>query len=126
MSRMQMTGALVRLLSIGAVQAATLDISLAAQGAGYNSMVRDGKIRGNDTGTFADANLGASGGDSDRFYANYLLDGTTPSGRLNNFLQWFDVSSIPPGSTINTATLTQYFADQTAHARTFVNVKLSR
>jgi hypothetical protein len=41
-------------------------------------------------------------------------------------VQRFDVSSIPAGSTINSAILTQYFSNQTANNRTFVNLKLSQ
>ena len=110
MSRMLMTGALVWLLGVSAVQAATLDISIAAQGAAYNNMVMDAKLRGDGGGGIEDANLGAGTGSGsvNRIYANFLLDGTTASGRLNTFVQRFDVSSIPAGSTINSATLTQY------------------
>jgi hypothetical protein len=123
---MLMTGALVGLLGVSAVQAATLDISVAAQGATYNNMVADAKLRGD--GGFENANLGtgAGSGGVNRFYANFLLDGTTPSGRLNTFVQRFDVSSIPPGSIINSATLTEYFSNQTANGRTFVDMKLSQ
>jgi hypothetical protein len=119
-----MTGALVGLLGVSAVQAATLDISIAAQGAAYYTMVADAKLRGD--GGLEDWNLGAASGGSNRMYANYLLDGTTPSGRLNSFIQRFDVSGIPPGATIKSATLTQYFANQSANNRTFAGVKLSQ
>ena len=123
-----MIGVLVGLCGVGAVRAATLDISIAAQGAAYNGMVRDAKLRGDGGGGIEDANLGAGAGSGsvNRIYANYLLDGTTPSGRLNTFLQWFDVSSIPAGSIINSATLTQNFSNQTANNRTFVGLKLSQ
>jgi hypothetical protein len=125
MSRMLMTVAFVGLLSGSAIQAAVLDISIAAQGAGYNSMVADAKLRGD--GGLQDANLGAVSGDSDRFYANYLLDGVTPtSGRQNSFVQRFDVSSIPVGAYITSAILTENFANRTVNTRTWFNVKLSR
>jgi len=125
---MLMTGALVGLLGVSAVQAETLDISIAAQGTAYSNMVRDAKLRGDGGGGIEDANLGAGTGatSSNRIYANFLLDGTTPSGRLNTFLQWFDVSSIPAGSIINSAILTEYFSNQTANGRTFVNLNLSQ
>jgi hypothetical protein len=118
------TGALAGLLGAGAVQAATLDISIAAQGASYNNLVADAKLRGD--GGFGDWNLGASSGDSNRIYANYLLDGITQGSRQNTFVQRFDVSSIPPGSTIKSATLTQYFANQNANERIFTAMKLSQ
>jgi len=124
MSRVLMTGALVGFLGVSAVEAATLDISIAAQGGAYYEMVADAKLRGD--GGLEDWNLGASAGGSNRMYANYLLDGTTPSTRLNSFVQRFDVSSIPPGATITSATLTQYFANQRANTRTFEAVKLSQ
>jgi hypothetical protein len=126
MFRMLMT-ALVGLSGVSAVQAATLDISPAAQG-NYNNLVADAKLRGDGGGGIEDANLGAGtgAGGVNRIYANFLLDGTTPSGRLNTFVQRFDVSSIPAGSTINSAILTQWFSNQTANNRTFVNLKLSQ
>ena len=123
MFKMPMTGAFVGLLGAGAVQADTLDISIEALGDAYNNLVADAKLRGD--GGLEDWNLGASAGDSNRMYANFLLDGT-PSGRLNTFVQRFDVSGIPAGSTINSAILTQYFANRTANNRTFVDVKLSQ
>ena len=124
MFRMLMTGALVGLLGVSAVQADTLDISIATQG-NYNNLVADAKLRG-DSG-LADANLGVASGGSNRIYANFLLDGTTQTTRgMTTFVQRFDVSSIPAGSTINSAILTQYFANQTANNRTFVNLKLSQ
>jgi hypothetical protein len=125
---MLMTGALVGLLGFSAVQAATLDISIAAQGAAYGNMVADAKLRGDGGGGIEDANLGAGSGSGsvNRIYANFLLDGTTPSSRLNTFLQRFDVSSIPAGSIINSAILTEYFSNQTANNRTFVDLKLSQ
>src|SRR5687767_849734 len=125
MCRMRMTGALVGLLGASAVQADTLDISIPALGdAAYASLVADAKLRGD--GGLEDANLGASAGGSNRLYANFLLDGTTPSGRLNTFVQRFDVSSIPAGSTINSAVLTQWFSNSTANNRTFEALKLSQ
>src|SRR5687767_10755418 len=125
MCRMRMTGALVGLLGASAVQADTLDISIPALGdAAYASLVADAKLRGD--GGLEDANLGASAGGSNRIYANFLLDGVTPSGRLNTFVQRFDVSSIPTGSTINSAILTQYFSNQTANGRIFQALKLSQ
>jgi hypothetical protein len=96
-----MTGALVALLGASAVGADILDISIAAQGqAAYNNLVADAKLRGDGGGGIEDANLGAGAGSGsvNRIYANFLLDGTTPSGRLNTFLQRFDVSSIPAGN----------------------------
>jgi hypothetical protein len=121
MPRIFMIGALLGFLA-ASVQAETLDISIAAQGAAYSSMVRDAKLRGDGGGGIEDANLGAGTGASsiNRIYANFLLDGTTPSGRLNTFVQWFDVSSIPAGSIISSAILTEYFSNQTANGRTFV------
>jgi hypothetical protein len=124
MCRILTIGALIGLLGVSALDAAILDISIAAQGDAYTNMVQDTKLRGD--GGLENWNLGASLGGSMRMYANYLLDGTTASGRANTFLQRFDVSSIPPGSTINSATLITYLANQTANNRTFVNVKLSR
>ena len=125
MRLMLMTGALVALLGASAVQADTLDISIDAQGAAYNNLVADAKLRG-DSG-LADANLGTGSGGSNRYYANFLPDGTTQTTRgMTTFVQRFDVSGIPAGSTINSATLTQYFANQTANNRTFVNLKLSQ
>lgn len=125
MSRMLMTSALVGLLGVSAVQADIFEISLASQDVDtYNSMVADAKLRGD--GGLGDWNLGASSGGSNRMYANYLLDGTTLSGRMNSFVQRFDVTSIPPGATITRATLTQYFANQSANNRTFGGVKLSQ
>ena len=124
MSKKIVTGALAVLLGAATVQAATLEISIAAQGAAYNNMVADAKLRG-DNGLM-DWNLGAASGDSNRFYANYLPDGMSPSGRQNTFLQRFDVSGIPPGALIKSATLTQYFANQTANNRTFEGIKLSQ
>src|SRR5688572_10564675 len=128
MFRMLMTGALVGLLGASAVQADTLDISIDAQGAAYNNMVADAKLRGDGGGGIEDANLGAGAGSGsvNRFYANFLLDGTTPSSRLNTFVQRFDVSSIPAGSTINSAVLTQWFSNSTANNRTFEALKLSQ
>lgn len=126
MSRMLMTGALVGLLGVSAVQAATLDISIAAQGAAYNNMVADAKLRGDVAGGFQDANLGNVSGGSNRFYANYLDDGVTLTSRMTHFVQRFDVSSIPAGSIINSAFLTTYFANDNANNRTFTNVKLSQ
>src|SRR5688572_28575816 len=102
MSRILMTGTLIGWLGVSAVEGAILDISIAAQGDAYTNMVFDTKLRGD--GGLEDWNLGAGSGGSDRMYANYLTNGTTPSGRLNTFLQRFDVSSIPPGTTINNAT----------------------
>jgi hypothetical protein len=125
-SRILMTGALVGFLGVNAVQAATLDISIAAQGAAYNSMVRDAKLRGDTIGALQDANLGNVSGGSNRFYANYLDDGVTLNTRMTHFVQWFDVSSIPAGSIINSAFLTTYFANDNANSRTFTNVKLSQ
>ena len=128
MFRILRAGASVGLLGAGAVRAATLDISPAAQGSNYNNLVADAKLRGDGGGGIEDANLGAGtgAGSVNRIYANFLLDGTTPSGRLNTFVQRFDVSSIPAGSTINSAVLTQYFSNQTANGRTFVNLHLSQ
>jgi hypothetical protein len=128
MFKMLMTGAVVGSLGAGGVQAATLDISVAAQGNNYNNLVADAKLRGDGGGGIEDANLGAGAGSGsvNRFYANFLLDGTTPSGRLNTFVQRFDLSGIPVGSTINSAILTQSFSNQTANGRTFVNVHLSQ
>ena len=126
MSRLLMTGALVGLLGVSAVQAATLDISIAAQGAGYNNIVADAKLRGDIAGALQDSNLGNASGGSNRFYANYLDDGVTLDSRFTHFLQRFDVSSIPPGSIINSALLTTYFANDNANNRTFTNVKLSQ
>jgi hypothetical protein len=125
MFRMLMTSAFVGLLGAGAVRAATLDISAAALG-NYNDLVADAKLRGD--GGLEDANLGAGtgSGGANRIYANFLLDGTTPSGRANTFVQRFDVSGIPAGSTINSAILTQWFSNQTANNRTFVNLHLSQ
>ena len=123
--RMLVAGALVGLWGVTAVQAAVLDISIDAQGAAYNNLVADAKLRG-DSG-LADVNLGAGSGGSNRIYANFLLDGATQTTRgMTTFVQRFDVSSIPAGSTINSATLTQYFANQTANNRTFVDMKLSQ
>jgi hypothetical protein len=118
MFKMLMTGALVGLLGASAVHADTLDISITA----------DAKLRGDGGGGIEDFNLGSGtgAGGVNRFYANFLLDGTTPSGRLNTFLQRFDVSSIPKGATINSATLTEFFSNQTANNRTFEAVKLSQ
>ena len=122
-----MTVVFIGWLGISAVQAATLNISFAAQGDNYTNMVRDAKIRGNDTQPLADANLGAGRNDSDRFYAYYKADGVTLQGRLNNFVQWFDVSSIPVGSTINSAYLTNYFGNSISiHDHAILAVKLSR
>ena len=121
MSKTLMIVALVVALGVSA-RADILDISTA--NANYNSMVRDAKLRG-DGAVFPDQNLGNASGGSQRFYANYLADGTTVDTRKTHFLQWFDVSSIPVGSTIISATLSTYFANQTANNRTFVNVKLS-
>ena len=45
MFRTLMTGAFVGLLGASAVQAATLDISIDAQGAAYNNLVADAKLR---------------------------------------------------------------------------------
>ncbi len=123
MSRAYLAGVMVMSLGVGAAQADVLDISMTAQGVNYNTMVRDAKLRGD--GGLQDWNLGAGSGGSNRFYANYLLNGS-PSGRLNTFLQWFDVSSIPAGSVINSATLTTYMANQSANTRTWVDVNLSR
>jgi len=123
---MLMTSALVGLLGVSAVHAATLDISLAAQGAAYNNMVADAKLRGDTAGALQDANLGNGSGGSNRFYANYLDDGMTLDSRMTHFLQRFDVSSIPAGSIINSAFLTTYFANDNANNRTFTNVKLSQ
>jgi hypothetical protein len=124
MSRMLVTGALVGLLGVNLVHAAILDISISAQGDAYQNMVWDTKLRGD--GTLEDWNLGASLAGSMRMYANYLTNGSTFSGRSNSFLQRFDVSSIPPGSTIQSATLTTYLANAAANGRTFVDVKLSK
>ena len=122
-----LTGALVGLLGASAVQADMLDISVAAQG-NYNNLVADAKLRGDGGGGIEDANLGAGtgAGSVNRIYANFLLDGTTPSGRLNTFVQRFDVSAIPAGSVINSAVLTQFFSNQTANNRTFEGMKLSQ
>src|SRR5688572_12125109 len=90
----------------------------------YLNMVHDAKLRGDG---IPDWNLGAASGDSNRFYPNFLADNTTPSlNRKNNFVQWFDVSSIPPGAIINSATLTVRLANRTSNNRTFTNVKLSK
>jgi hypothetical protein len=94
---MLMTGALVGLLGVSAVQAATLDISIAAQGAAYDNIVADAKLRGDTAGALQDANLVNASGGSNRFYANYLDDGVTLNSRFTHFLQRFDVSSIPGG-----------------------------
>ncbi len=116
--------AVIGLLSISAVQAAILDISLTAQGAGYNGMVADAKLRG-DGGLQGD-NLGAAAGDSDRFFSLYNFDGTL-SGRLNNFVQRFDVSSIPAGSYINSAFWTTTFGvSLSAHAHSMNGLNLSQ
>ncbi len=130
MLRTLMSCVAVCALGAGSALADTLDISIAAQGANYNSMVRDAKLRGDGVdgagSPWALGNIGNGSGGSNRFYANYLLDGVTSSGRMNTFIQWFDVSSIPAGSTINSATLTVYLANQSANGRTWENVKLSR
>ncbi len=109
---------------VGTVQADTLTIAFGQPN--YSNMVRDAKLRGD--GGLEDWNLGTGSGGSNRFYANYRLDGTLDptNPRKNTFLQWFDVSSIPVGSTVNSATLTTYLANQSANNRTWVDVKLSR
>ncbi|HEX5175781.1 MAG TPA: DNRLRE domain-containing protein, partial [Chthoniobacteraceae bacterium] len=126
MSRILMTAAVVALFGVGPVHAATLDISIAAQGAAYDNLVADAKLRGDFVGGFQDGNLGNVFGGSNRFYANYLEDGVTLNSRMTHFLQWFDVSSIPAGSIINSAFLTTYFANDAANNRTFADVKLSQ
>jgi hypothetical protein len=123
MLRTYISSVLAVLAIAGSVQADVLDISMGAQGANYGNMVRDAKLRGD--GGLEDWNLGEGSGGSNRFYAATDLAGT-PNGRLNTFLQWFDVSSIPAGSTINSATLTTHMANQTANTRTWVDVNLSR
>jgi hypothetical protein len=125
MSRVFMTSALVAGLGVSAVRAATLDISIAAQ-PNYNNMVADAKLRGDAAGGLQDANLGNGAGGSNRFYANYFADGVTLDSRMTHFVQRFDVSSIPAGSIITSATLTTFFANQTANNRIFANVKLSQ
>ncbi len=93
---------MVTLAIVGAVQADILDISV-ANNPNYANLVADAKLRGD--GGLEDWNLGAASGGSNRMYAYYNLDGVTPTGRLNNFVQRFDVSTIPPGSIINNAHL---------------------
>jgi hypothetical protein len=122
--RVLTVSSLVLLAGAALAQANTLDISIAAQGAGYNTMVRDAKLRGD--GGLDNANLGNTSGGSNRFYADFLADNTTPTTRKTHVVQWFDVSSIPSGAIINSASLVTRFANQTANNRTFTAVKLSR
>jgi hypothetical protein len=126
MAKTLMIGVLAGLFAISVVQAATLDISIAAQGTAYNDLVADAKLRGDFAGALQDANLGNVSGGSNRFYANYFDDGVTLDSRMTHFLQRFDVSSIPVGSIINSAFLTTFFGNDTANNRTFTNVKLSQ
>jgi hypothetical protein len=81
------TAAVVGVFGIGAVHAATLDISIAAQGAAYDNLVADPKLRGDFAGALQDANLGNVSGGSNRFYANYFDDGVTLDSKMTHFLR---------------------------------------
>lgn len=94
---------------------------------GYTSMTKDAKLRGD--GGLGDYNIGAgsAAGGNNRFYALNYDDGgvINPTDRLNSFLQWFDVSSIPAGSAVTKADLWFYMGAGNTGAD-FYDVKLSR
>jgi hypothetical protein len=123
MCRILMWGAVVTLVIAGAAQGTVLDISMTAQGANYASMVQDAKLRGD--GGLQDYNLGNVSAGSNRFYANFTSTGGG-TGRQNNFVQRFNVSSIPVGATIQSAVLTETIGNPNANNRTWVDVNLSR
>jgi hypothetical protein len=118
MSRTLMSTVLVALSVVGAAYGDTLTLNKDTPN--YASLFRDGYIRGGVSGDGADnLNWGGSQGDV-RLYP----DGAVPSGKSpRHNLIWFDLSTIPAGSTINSAIFGIYFKNG---GPTITNYALSR
>jgi hypothetical protein len=118
MSRTLMSYALV--LLVGGVAAHGDTLTINKDTPNYVNLFKDGYIRGGVSGDGADnLNWGGSQGDV-RLYP----DGAVPSGKsARHNLIWFDLSSIPASSTINSAIFGIYFKNG---GPTITNYALSR